>query len=91
MPPAIWQAGHRDAILDDHEKRIHSLEVSSVGSDKRAGAVDALDERVRSLEVTVSKQGEITSTMNETLARIDERLKFLIDQFGKGNPVLRKP
>ena len=57
---AVWQFGHRDAILDDHERRI------------------------KTLEATVAKESDVTNTMTETLARIDERLKFLIEQFGKG-------
>ena len=57
---AVWQFGHRDAILDDHERRI------------------------KTLEATVAKESDTTNAMAETLARIDERLKFLIDQLGKG-------
>lgn len=54
----VWQAGHRDAVIDDHTARIMKL------------------------EATVDAQGKSFEQVKETLARIDERLRFLIEQFG---------
>lgn len=43
---AVWLAGHRDATIDDHEKRIARLETSSTDQGKAIGELNVMVARL---------------------------------------------